>query len=295
MSGVRIVSLLPSTTEIICDLGLESDLLGVTAECNWPDHVQDGREIVVRSFGDATMTPGEIDEFVHQRIEAGLDLYSLDDEALQRCDPDLIVSQDLCRVCAVASGDVEAATKRLNCRAEILQIDPQTLSDVLDSIVTIATAAQVAQRGSEYVAALRRRLAKVEEGVRGRPRRRIFVLEWIDPPFGAGHWVPDLVVAAGGDPVLARAGERSVSTTWELITKVRPDVVIVAPCGFGLEKATEQAHLVLDRLPSHAEVWAIDADAVMVRPGPRLVDGVEALASILHGVGDVSTLVARIQ
>lgn len=286
---MRIVSLLPSTTEIVCDLGLEDDLVGVTAECNWPNRVQDGREIVVRSFADAEMTPGEIDVLVRLRLEAGLDLYALDDEALQRCDPDLILSQDLCRVCAVASGDVEAATQRLNCHADVLQIDPQTLPEVLESIAAIATAANVSQRGIDFVTALRGRLADVQTAVGELSRRRVFILEWIDPPFGAGHWVPDLVTAAGGEPVLAHAGERSVSTTWEAITSARPDVVVVAPCGFGLEQASEQARLVLDRLPDHVEVWAIDADAVMVRPGPRLVDGVEALASILHGVGALPT------
>jgi iron complex transport system substrate-binding protein len=284
---VRIVSLLPSTTEIVCDLGLGSDLMGVTAECNWPEHVQEGREIVVRSYADPTLTPGEIDEFVRQRVQAGLDLYTLDDEALQRCNPDLIVSQDLCRVCAVASGDVEAATARLDCHAAILQIDPQSLSEVLESIETIAIAAGVADRGHAYVISLRNRLNDVLEAVHERPRRRVFVLEWIDPPFGAGHWVPDLVVAAGGDPVLARPGDRSMPTTWESISEAQPDVVIVAPCGFGLELASEQARQVLDLVPETAEVWAIDADAVMVRPGPRLVDGVEALASLLHGVGEL--------
>jgi iron complex transport system substrate-binding protein len=293
---VRIVSLLPSTTEIICELGLGDELLGVTAECNWPERVQDGREIVVRSFADSAMTPGEIDEFVRQRVAVGLDLYTLDDEALRRCDPDLILSQDLCRVCAVASGDVAAATARLNCHADVLQIDPQTLTDVLDSVETIASAARVAKRGAEYVAALRRRLADVEATVRDRPRRRVFVLEWIDPPFGAGHWVPDLVVAAGGEPVLARPGERSVSTSWPAIAAAQPDVIIVAPCGFGLEQASEQARSILDLAPTTAEVWAIDADAVMVRPGPRLVDGVEAMASLLHDLGTMPNhLVNRIR
>jgi iron complex transport system substrate-binding protein len=293
---VRIVSLLPSTTEIICDLGLESELLGVTAECNWPEHVRDGREIVVRSFADATMTPSEIDAHVRQRMAAGLDLYELDDDALQRCDPDLILSQDLCRVCAVASGDVEAATLRLNCRADVLQIDPQTLTDVLDSISTIAVAANVAQRGAQFVDTLQKRLTNVREAVRELPRRRVFILEWIDPPFGAGHWVPDLVVAAGGEPILARPGDRSVATTWEAITEAQPEIVIVAPCGFGLEQASDQARLILHLIPETAEVWAIDADAVMVRPGPRLIDGVEALASLIHDVGErPADLVARIR
>jgi len=282
---VRIVSLLPSTTEIICDLGLQDELVGVTAECNWPAQVRDGREIVVRSFADGTMTPGEIDEYVRARLTAGLDLYELDDAALQRCDPDLILSQDLCRVCAVASGDVAAATARLNCHAEVLQIDPQTLSDVLESIETIASAANVAQRGVEYVASLRRRLTEVLTAVHQLPRRRVFILEWIEPPFGAGHWVPDLVVAAGGEPVLARPGDRSVAVTWEEIAAARPEIIVVAPCGFGLDQAGDQARLILDLVPDTAEVWAIDADAVMVRPGPRLIDGVEALASLIHGVG----------
>jgi iron complex transport system substrate-binding protein len=293
---VRIVSLLPSTTEIVCDLGLGSELLGVTAECNWPPRVQDGREIVVRSFADTAMTPGEIDAFVHQRLAAGLDLYQLDDAALRRCDPDLILSQDLCRVCAVASGDVAAATARLNCHAEVLQIDPQNLSDVLESISTIATAANVTQRGIDFVDSLRNRLTDVLDAVHGLPRRRVFILEWINPPFGAGHWVPDLVVAAGGEPILARPGDRSVETTWEAITAARPEIVVVAPCGFGLEEACDQAQSILDLVPDSAEVWAIDADAVMVRPGPRLVDGVEALASLVHGVGDLPTkVVARIR
>jgi len=293
---VRIVSLLPSTTEIICDLGLGSELLGVTAECNWPQRVQDGREIVVRSFADSEMTPGEIDEFVRQRIAAGLDLYQLDDAALQRCDPDLILSQDLCRVCAVASGDVAAATARLNCHADVLQIDPQTLSDVLESISTIAAAANVAQRGIDFVDSLRKRLTDVLNAVHELHRRRVFILEWIDPPFGAGHWVSDLVVAAGGEPILARSGDRSVATTWEAITAAQPEIVIVAPCGFGLEQACDQAQLILDFVPNTAEVWAIDADAVMVRPGPRLVDGVEALASLFHGIGDLPTnVVTRIR
>jgi iron complex transport system substrate-binding protein len=195
------------------------------------------------------------------------------------------LSQDLCRVCAVASGDVAAATARLNCHAEVLQIDPQTLSDVLESIVTIASAANVTQRGEDYVLALRRRLTDVLDAVRELPRRRVFILEWIDPPFGAGHWVPDLVVAAGGEPVLARPGDRSVAVTWEQIALAAPEIVVVAPCGFGLEQAVDQARLILDLVPETAEVWAIDADAVMVRPGPRLIDGVEALASLIHGVG----------
>lgn len=293
---MRIVSFLPSTTEIVCDLGLDHELVGVTIECNWPAGVQSGREIVVGTFANSSMSPGEIDTIVRQRIAEGLDLYSLDDEALRRCDPDLILSQDLCRVCAVASGDVEAAVERLNCDARVFQIDPQNLDDVMTSIMTIADAAGVGARGRAYVGSLRDRLRLVEELVASRLRRRVFVLEWIDPPFGAGHWVPDVVRYAGGDAVLARPGQRSVVLTWEDIEGARPDVVIVAPCGFNLDQAEIQARVVLEFLPPGSEVWAIDADAVMVRPGPRLIDGVEAVAAILHGVVPLPTdLVRRVR
>lgn len=290
---MRIVSLLPSTTEIVCDLGLAHELFGVTVECNWPAGVRDGREIVVGTFTDPSMSPADIDAIVRQRVNAGLDLYTLDDAALARCRPDLILSQDLCRVCAVASGDVEAAVERLACAAVVLQIDPQSLLEVLESINTIACAAGVAQRGADLVASLHRRLTHVATYVAQKPRKRVFVLEWIDPPFGAGHWVPDIVVAAGGEPVVARPGEKSVPTTWAEIATAAPDVVLVSPCGYGLDAAATQAQAIEHLLPTACEVWAIDADAVMVRPGARLVDGVEAIASILHGISDVPQHVLR--
>lgn len=292
---MNIVSLLPSTTEIVFDLGLADQLRGVTVECNWPQHAKEGREIVVDTFTNPTMTPGEIDAIVKQRVAQGLDLYNLDDAALARCAPDLILSQDLCRVCAVASGDVNAAVARLNCDANVLQIDPQTLHQVIDSINTIAEAAGVASRGTALTNSLHKRLEIVADNVRGLARPKVFVLEWIDPPFGAGHWVPDIINAAGGDPIVCRPGERSVQTTWQEISDAQPDVVIVAPCGFGLDGASEQAASIINQLPNSVSVWAIDADSVMVRPGPRLVDGVEAIAAMLHGQPINETLLRRIR
>ena len=292
---MRIVSLLPSTTEIVFDLGLADQLRGVTVECNWPQHAKEGREIVVDTFTNPTMTPGEIDAIVKERVAQGLDLYNLDDAALARCAPDLILSQDLCRVCAVASGDVNAAVARLNCDANVLQIDPQTLHQVIDSINTIAEAAGVANRGTELTNSLHARLQKVADNVRGLARPKVFVLEWIDPPFGAGHWVPDIISAAGGEPVVCRPGERSVQSTWQEIADAQPDVVIVAPCGFGLDGASEQAASIINQLPNSVSVWAIDADSVMVRPGPRLVDGVEAIAAMLHGQPINESLLRRIR
>ncbi|MDP4692137.1 MAG: ABC transporter substrate-binding protein [Ilumatobacteraceae bacterium] len=292
---MNIVSLLPSTTEIIFDLGLEDQLKGVTIECNWPAEARAGREIVVDTFTKPGMTPGEIDAIVKERMAAGLDLYNLDDDALARCAPDLILSQDLCRVCAVASGDVDAAIARLRCDATLLHIDPQNLLEVIESINTIAQAAGVSHRGLALTQALHERLLAVAENIKGKTRPAVFVLEWIDPPFGAGHWVPDIIAAAGGEPVLSRPGQRSVQTTWQEITAAAPDVVIVAPCGFNLDGAAEQAHSIAHLLPSSASVWAIDADSVMVRPGPRLVDGVEAIAAMLHNNTTDSDVLRKIR
>jgi len=284
---VRIVSLLPSTTEIVFDLGLADQLLGVTFECNFPTEARQGREIVVGGMDTKHLTPLEIDELVRARLAAGDELYSLDDEALARCNPDLILSQDLCRVCAVPSGEVDLAVARLNCQATVLQIDPHSLVEVIDSVQTVADAAGVPERGRALVASLHERLSVLRDRtaahLAGRPGPTVFVLEWIDPPFVGGHWVPELVVAAGGLPVLARPGERSIPTTWDLIREADPDHIIVSPCGYGLAGAVEQAHKVLDQMPARATIWAIDADAVVVRPGPRLVDGAEAIAAALFG------------
>ena len=284
---MRIVSLLPSTTEIVFDLGLADQLLGVTFECNFPPVARQGREIVVGGMDTKHLTPLEIDELVRARLAAGDELYSLDDAALARCNPDLILSQDLCRVCAVPSGEVDLAVARLNCQATVLQIDPHSLAEVIDSVQTVADATGVPERGRTLVLALHQRLATLRERtdshLAGSERPTVFVLEWIDPPFVGGHWVPDIVVAAGGQPVLARPAERSVPTTWEVIREADPDHIIVAPCGYGLPGAVEQAQQVLDQMPARAAVWAIDADAVVVRPGPRLVDGAHALAAAFFG------------
>ncbi|MFM7756440.1 MAG: ABC transporter substrate-binding protein [Actinomycetota bacterium] len=286
---MRIVSLLPSTTEIVFQLGLAEQLFGVTFECNFPPEARKGRAIVVGGMDTAHLDPKEIDELVRARMAAGEDLYALDEEALSRCDPDLILSQDLCRVCAVSSGNVDEAVAKLGCRAQVLQIDPQTLDEVIDSVQTVADAAGVADRGRELVAQLRARLARLQDAVAATRRRtetpapRVFVLEWTDPPFVGGHWVPDVVAAAGGLPVLSRPGEKSVSATWDEIRAVDPDIVVVSPCGYGLSGAEAQGRSVLGQLPERAQVFAIDADAVMVRPGPRLVDGAEALAVAFFG------------
>jgi iron complex transport system substrate-binding protein len=278
---MRVVSLLPSATEIVYALGLDDQLVGVTFECDEPPAARRDKAVVVGGLDTGGMTPAEIDASVRRRLAAGEDLYTLHEGALAALDPDVIFTQDLCRVCALPSGAVDAALAHLGCRADVVALDPYTLDEVLATIGTVGERLGVAGRAEEVVAALRARLAAVAARVAGRPRPRVAVVEWVDPPFPAAHWVPDQVAAAGGDPVACLPGQRSVPVDWDFFTAADPDVVVVAPCGFGLAGAVEQAATVTAALPGRA-VWAMDGDAVVVRPGPRLVDGVETLAALLH-------------
>jgi iron complex transport system substrate-binding protein len=278
---MRLVSLLPSATEIIYALGLGDDLVGVTFECDEPASARVDKAVVVGGRDTSAMSPREIDDYVRTQVAAGADLYTLDADALASLAPDLILSQDLCRVCALPSGQVEDALDYLGCRADVLSLDPRSLEDVLDSVLLVGDRTGVRPRAEVLVAGLRSRLALVASRTVARARPRVAVIEWVDPPFAAGHWVPDLVSAAGGVPVVACPGGRSVQTTWSEIADAEPDLLLVAPCGFHLDGALEQARSVALRFPE-VPVWAIDADGIVVRPGPRLVNGVEAVASILH-------------
>jgi iron complex transport system substrate-binding protein len=278
---VRIVSMLPSATEIVYALGLEDDLVGVTFECNEPPRARLENRIVVGGRDTSAMTAGEIDRYVRERLAAGEDLYTLDAGALAEIAPEVILTQDLCRVCALPTEHVEDALDYLGCCAEVVSLDPHTLGDVLDSINTVGKRLGVELRAEELVAGLRVRLDAVASRVATQPRPRVAVLEWVDPPFTGGHWVPDLIIAAGGQPVASDAGAHSRERSWDNIVDARPDLVLVAPCGFDLDGAAVQAVVVAERLPG-LPVWAIDADGLVVRPGPRLVEGVEAIATALH-------------
>jgi iron complex transport system substrate-binding protein len=278
---MRLVSLLPSATEIVYALGLGDDLAGVTFECDEPPAARTEKTIVVGGLDTTGMTPGDIDRYVRGQLASGQDLYTLHARALAGLAPDLILTQDLCRVCALPSGQVSDALTYLGCHADVLTLDPHSLDDVLNSILTVGQRAGVAGRAAGLVGELRARLSAIAAQVAGLGRPRVAVLEWVDPPFTAGHWVPDLITAAGGNPVAARPGAPSVQTSWADIAAAGPELVVVAPCGFHLTGAVEQAGLVTRALPD-VPVWAIDADGIVVRPGPRLVNGVEAVAAILH-------------
>jgi len=278
---VRIVSMLPSATEIVYALGLDDDLVGVTFECNEPPRARREKRIVVGGRDTSAMTPGDIDRYVREQLAAGEDLYTLDAGALAEIAPDVILTQDLCRVCALPTEHVEDALDYLGCRADVLSLDPHTLDDVLDSITMVGQRLGVERRSEELVTGLRMRLAAVGGRVAGRRPPRVAVLEWVDPPFTGGHWVPDLIVAAGGQPVASDAGQHSRERSWDDIVDARPELALVSPCGFDLDGAAAQAATVVERLPG-VPVWAIDADGLVVRPGPRLVEGVEAIATALH-------------
>jgi iron complex transport system substrate-binding protein len=280
---VRIVSLLPSTTEILFAVGAGDDVVGVTFECDYPPEART-RRIVSTSALPEGLTAAEIDRVVSARMRAGEDLYHLDEGALADLEADLVVTQDLCAVCAVDVSVVDDALAHLGCRADVLTIDPHTLDEVLDSVLTLGSSSGRAGPAEELVADLRARLATLDDAVAGKRRPRTLVLEWTEPPFAPGHWVPEMVDRAGGLGVLGAAGDRSFRITWDAVAAADPEIVVVAPCGYHLDGAADLAGDLVagDRLPTGIPVWAVDANASFARPGPRLVDGIEALAAILH-------------
>ncbi len=293
---MRIVSLLPSTTEILFAIGAGPQVVGVTFECDEPPDART-RRIVSTSAIPEGLAPHQIDAFVSRAMAAGEDLYHLDEGALAGLDADLVVTQDLCGVCAVDVSVVDDALAHLGCTAEVLTIDPHTLEEVLDSIETLGDACVCRSAATDLVTQLRGRLASVERAVARLPTPRVLVLEWTDPPFAPGHWVPEMVQRAGGVSALGTPGEKSVRVTWEKVRDSAPEVVVCAPCGYGLEESAGLATTAIGtgELPPGIPVWAVDANASFARPGPRLVDGVEALAAILHPevLGDPRPEMAR--
>lgn len=280
---MRIVSLLPSTTEILFAIGAGPDVVGVTFECDFPAEAR-SRRIVSTSAMPEGLAPAEIDAFVTSAMARGEDLYHLDEGALAGLDADLVVTQDLCAVCAVDVSVVDDALAHLGCTAEVLTIDPHTLEEVFGSILTLGRATGHEPEATALVDSLRTRLDDVRARVAGRDRPRVMLLEWTDPPFAPGHWVPEMIEAAGGRPLLGRAGAKSERVTWEAVHEAAPELVVAAPCGYDLPGARALADELVASgvLPDGVPVHAVDANAAWARPGTRLVDGVEELAAILH-------------
>jgi iron complex transport system substrate-binding protein len=303
---VKIVSLLPSATEIVYELGLGDSLEGVTFEC---DHPADARTKPVVSDTalpqDRPLAPAEVDRRVREFMDGGEPIYALDRDLIQRIQPDLILAQDLCRVCAVPSGHVEEALDELGCRSEMISLDPSSIDDILDGIRVVGRATGTEGRADEITAALRERVDAVGRRAAGLPSIRTLVLEWSDPPFAGGHWVPGMIQIAGGVNLLCDPGKPSPRVTWEQISEAAPEVVVFSLCGYYLTEAEEEA-ATLYGLPAFAEtpaarggdVFAVDATSYFSRPGPRIVDGLEILAWAIHPEAfpqPASDRVARVQ
>jgi iron complex transport system substrate-binding protein len=288
---MKIASLLPSATEIVYALGLGDDLVGVTDECDYPaDAVT--KPVISRSTlpQGRIQTPREIDDAVRERVQGDGQLYVLDTDLLRREQPEVILTQDLCRVCAVPSGQVKRALDQLGLPdANVVSLDPHTLEEVIDEIGVVGKILGREDEANRLVESMRERVAKVKRTATRVPTVSVFALEWSDPPFAAGHWIPDMIDACGGTPVLAEKGKPSRETAWHEIRAAAPEVIVFMPCGYYLEEAEDEASTFLEH-PEFADtpaarngnVYAVDATSFFSRPGPRIVDGLEILAWAVH-------------
>jgi len=280
---MRIVSLVPSATEMLFALGVGDEVTAVTHEC---DHPVDALDLpkVTRDVIGPGLPPDEIDRAVRTLTEQGRSIYELDEGALQRLQPDLIVTQALCTVCAVSYEDVRAVAERLDSRPEVVSLDPHTLGEMLGDVRTLAQATDRKDAGVDLVQDAARRIDRVRLATRAVQPVTVAALEWLDPVFVAGHWTPQLIEYAGGHDLLGLTGEPSERRSWDEVRAARPEVVIVMPCGYDAERALAEAYDYGDELESVGarRIVAVDAAAYFSRPGPRLVDGLELLGHILH-------------
>jgi iron complex transport system substrate-binding protein len=272
---VRICSFLPSATEIIAELGLIDSLVGVSEECRWPPGVVGLPVVTAARIDPSELSSLEIDEVVRAALRDGRSLYTVDAELVAELSPDVIVTQDLCAVCAVSSGELASAYP---VGAQVVSLDPQTFDDVAGSIELLADRLGVAQQGREVAGRMRTTAEEVARSVLDCSRRRVFFAEWLEPPFCAGHWLPQMIELAGGVDVLGRAGRPSFSTSWDEVFALEPELVVVGPCGFGVEEAAERAAGIDWPVPA----VAVDGDGFYSRPGPRLADGLRQLAYLFH-------------
>ena len=291
---MRIVSLLPSSTEIVCALGLEDDLVGITHECDYPPAAKSKTVLIESALGHAaeTMSAKEIDTKIRETLKAGEGVYRFKPDALKNAKPDLIITQGLCDVCAIPNHFVIKEAKTLRPEPQILSLDPQDLTGILTDIRRVGEITGQIDRAGAVVDALEERVGEVAGRTRDLPaakRPRVAMIEWVDPIFGGGHWVPEMIELAGGRDVLARPGEPSQVIPWETVLSSAPEIIIIAPCGYDIPRARKDAELLRQRpgwntLPAvkSGRVYFMDANATLSRPGPRIVDGLEDLAQIIH-------------
>ena len=289
---MRIVSLLPSATEIVCAIGLGDELVGITHECDWPPEVL-GKPVVTRSVHDLTDARSiDIHRLVTASMHGGSSLYALDDEALAATEPDLILTQELCRVCAVSYREVNEVARAIDADITVISLEPTSVEGILNTITTVGAMAEAEDAAIDLVESLRERLGAVERTVASRREGgllppRVASLEWLDPPFASGHWVPEQVRRAGGWDVLGDDGERSRETTWDAVAEVDPEMLLLMPCGLHLAETVEEWARTprptwYRDLPAvrRGQVFAMDGSAYFSRPGPRVIDGIELLAEI---------------
>ena len=287
---MRICSFLPSTTEIVCALGLEDNLTGITHECDHPETVKIKSRVVMSSIDHKTLSSREIDELVSKNSEAGKSTYLVELEKLKEADPDIIFTQGLCEVCAVSGNQVLEAVEVLDKKPEIVSLEPGTVTEILDSILTIGEATGEIEVAKELVGNLRERVENIKSvSDRERDRPRVFCLEWLDPPFVAGHWVPEMVEIAGGINGLRNTGETSVKVEWEDIIEFAPHYIFIMPCGFNIDKTLNEIDAVTSNPIWHqtpasqkGNVYLVDANSYFSRPGPRVVEGIEIIAKTIH-------------
>jgi iron complex transport system substrate-binding protein len=272
---MRICSLLPSATEIVAEFGLVESLVGVSEECDWPPEVRDVPVVTASRVDTTRLTGLEIDKAVREAVGDGRPLYAIDRALLEALRPDLILTQNLCAVCAVSANNVSelCATE-----AEVVALDAHTLAEIEGRILSLADLLGVPARARAVVAEMEAKIAAVRARVVGAPTRSVFVAEWLDPPYAAGHWIPEMVAIAGGRDVLGRAGAPSYPTSWETVREARPELVVIAPCGFDHERAAREAALP----PLACRAVAVDSNAYYARPAPRLADGIAQLAFLIH-------------
>jgi iron complex transport system substrate-binding protein len=285
----RIVSLLASATEIVVALGLEDRLVAISHECDYPPRVLDRPRVSRPRFDPTGLTSGEIDQAVRDAMRDYGSVYEVDAAALEAARPDLILTQAVCEVCAVPTPGVRELVWELGIEAEVLSLDAHTIEGIFETVLQVGEAAGVPERARELVAGYRARLARVEEAVRGEARPRVLAIEWLEPPFAPGHWTPEMIERAGGENLVGRVGAPSTQLGWEELEGSDPDVLVVMPCGYGLEASREEADRHADRLRRVAgraiesgRAFVVDGSSYFNRSGPRVVDGVEILAGVLH-------------
>jgi iron complex transport system substrate-binding protein len=276
----RIVSFLPAATEIVCAIGARDDLVGRSHECDYPADVLKLPIVSRPALSIAEMSQSEIDSAVAAQLASGDSLYRVDEHLLRELSPDVVLTQDLCQVCAPSGTELTRALRELPSRPEVLWLTPRTISEIEQNILDIGRATGRTLEAESVIADGRERIARVVEAVSGAPRRRVAFLEWTEPLFCPGHWVPEMIALAGGDDPLGKPGADSVRTTWDSVATGNPEIMIVAPCGYGLAQAKEAAQTVT-RLPG-TRILAVDANAYFARPGPRVAEGIELLAHLFH-------------